>query len=70
MVWRFHDDGFAFYGAPLVSQRPICGQRRGPGEPWPCVCFADHDGPHEDSLGEEWDDGPHESEDGEQWEDE
>lgn len=55
---------FRFRGQP----RPLCGQRRGPGEPWPCVCFADHDGPHENSRGEEWGDGPQESEDGEQWE--
>jgi hypothetical protein len=57
MVWRFHDDGFAFYGETQrtpVSQRPRCGHRRGPGEPWPCVCYADHDGPHEDDLGEQW----------------
>jgi hypothetical protein len=36
--------------------RPICGQRRWPGSHVACVCYADHDGPHESAEGDQWED--------------
>ena len=36
------------------TERPVCGQRRWTGSHVACVCYADHDGPHESAEGDRW----------------
>lgn len=38
----------------IARRRPRCGITRWPGSHITCVCLADHDGLHEDDLGETW----------------